>query len=181
MKRTMGVALMSLAVLVWVGSGFAQQQQEQKGATRKEGGDPAAMADFAKALSVQADADQVEEFHALGDATAAELKNAQEIQQAAKSGTKSAPDIPSLQSTIDKTRADLRQFIKDLSKSQKSGLKPQLQKLSKADTELEKASKEFGPNRDQAAAASNRIVQALQHFQTELQGLAEEMGIQPQH
>ena len=149
----------------------------------KEGGDPVAMADFAKALSVQASDDQKEQFQALASETNTAHASALQLQnEIAKSSPTAAENAAKLQAAVEKSRTATHDFIKDFTKPQKSGLKPQLQKLSKADGELEKAERELAPgNHEQLASAAEKLQKALARFQSEQASLGEEMGIQPQH
>lgn len=149
----------------------------------KESGDPAAMADFAKALSVQASDDQKDQFQALaGDTRIAHDSAVQLQQQVATANANASENAAKISAAVDKARTETHDFVKDFTKLQKSGLKPQLQKLSKADAELERAVKDLGAtsgNHDQLANSTVRLEKALAEFQSAQAALGDEMGIQP--
>lgn len=153
------------------------------GGAHKESGDPAAMADFAKALSVQASDDQKDQFQALaGDTRIAHDSAVQLQQQVATANANASENAAKISAAVDKARTETHDFVKDFTKLQKSGLKPQLQKLSKADAELERAVKDLGAtsgNHDQLANSTVRLEKALAEFQSAQAALGDEMGIQP--
>ena len=153
------------------------------GGAPKEGGDPTAMADFARVLAVQASDDQKDQFQALAADTKTAHDGAIQLQQQAAAATPNAPEqATKLPALVDKAKAETRDFVKDFTKPQKNGLKPQLQKLSKADAELEHAVKALeaaSGNRDQLASAADRLEKALAEFRSAQAALGDEMGIQP--
>lgn len=153
------------------GGGGQRPQGGQQGGQppAKDGGDPAAMADFAKALAVQASDDQADQFRALMIDVEAAKKSAEGLKQ-------QASEKAAVQAGVEKARNETRDFLKDFSKPQKTGLKPQLQQLSKSEAELDHASKGLAAS----AEAADRIQKAIADFQSKLAALGDEMGIQLQ-
>jgi hypothetical protein len=144
------------------------------GGRPKETGDPEAMADFSRMMAVQANDAQQEKFPDLAHEATVALQAAQQLAQniSDKSG------VQNVRTSVQHLREDSRAFLRDLTKPQRSGLKPVLQKLSKSESEMEKATSGLGDN--PAPAAAQAVVTAVQKYQDDLKALGDQMGVKPQ-
>ncbi|GAC1645858.1 MAG: hypothetical protein NVS9B15_03600 [Acidobacteriaceae bacterium] len=157
---------LSAVLLACVSLAAQSKDKEEGGGRPRETGDPAAMADFSKALSVQANEDQRDQLIEMGRCSAdadQSLSNTKEPVETAKAAV---PQIACAQKT-------LKEFTKDLTKLQRTGLKPQLQSLNKSNGELDRAAQDFQPTPDRI----NRLKLANAQFRSALHSVAEEMGV----
>jgi hypothetical protein len=155
------------AVLIASVSAAAQSKEKEEGGGRpRETGDPAAMADFSKALSVQAAEDQRDQLIEMGKCSADADKSLSSTKESAESTKAALPQIACAQKT-------LKEFTKDLTKPQRTGLKPQLQSLNKSNSELDRAAQDFQPVPERI----NRLKLANAQFRSALHAVAEEMGV----
>jgi hypothetical protein len=148
------------------------QEEKEHGSRPKEGGDPEAMADFGRVMAVQANDAQQEKFPDLTHEANTAVHAAQQLVQNAKDKAMAQ----NARESIEHLRNDVRAFLKDLTKPQRSGLKPELQKLSKSENEMEKATAGAGDN----PTAAQNLLTAVQHYQSDLAALADQMGIKSQ-
>ncbi len=92
-----------------------------------------------------------------------------------------------LSDTVDEAETDIQHFVSSFSTAQQSGLKPQIKKLSKADSDVSKQRKALAKELERSqiddkklAAVTERLDKSLTGFRTELVDLGKEMGIQPE-
>jgi hypothetical protein len=144
------------------------------------------ISDFNRAVALQATADQIAQFQRLKKSTQAARKDAQSLIQLSQNT--SNPDssrYAELSDAIDDARTNNLQFMRSLSASQQSGLKPQTKKLAKADVDLSKQSKALAHESEQRPIDTKKIAgvvekldNALGTFQSEQTDIGKEMGIQ---
>jgi hypothetical protein len=144
------------------------------------------ISDFNRAVALQATPDQIAQFQRLTRSTQAARKDAQTLIQLPQNA--SNPDssrYPDLNDAIDDARTNNLQFMRSLSTSQQSGLKPQTKKLAKADADISKQSKALADESERRPIDNKRIAgvvekldNALSAFQSEQIDIGKEMGIQ---
>lgn len=142
--------------------------------------------DFNRAVALQATPDQIAQFRQVTKSTEAARKEAQRLIQLSQDGSK--PDssrYANLNDAVDEARSNNQQFMRSLSASQQSGLKPQTKKLTKADADVSKESKAVAYELERSAIDNKKIVSvvekldnALSGFQAEQIDIGKEMGIQ---
>jgi hypothetical protein len=145
------------------------------------------MNDFNRAIALQATPDQIAQFQQLNKSTEAAGKEAQNLIQPSENATrKNSSRYTDLSGTVDETQANIQHFVSSFTAAQQSGLKPQIKKLGKADSDVSKQSKalaqELGRsqiNDKKLVAVTEKLDKALTGFRTELVDLGKEMGIQP--
>jgi hypothetical protein len=146
------------------------------------------MNDFNRAIALQATPDQIAQFQQLNKSTEAASKEAQNLVQPSKNAsTPNSSRYTDLSDTVDETQTDIQHFVSSFSSAQQSGLKPQIKKLSKADSDVSKQSKALAKELERSqiddkklAAITEKLDKSLTGFRTELIDLGKEMGIQPE-
>ena|SRR5271163_3889322 len=143
------------------------------------------ISDFNRAVALQASPDQITEFRQLTKSTDAARKDAQSLIQLSQNASK--PDssrYAELNDAVDEARNTNQQFMKSLSASQQSALKPQTKKLAKADADVSKQSKVLAHELGRSEVDNKKIADvvekldnALTGFQTEQIDIGKEMGI----
>lgn len=148
--------------------------------------------DYHETLAVQATSQQIAEYAAMmksTEAAAAELNNF--IEQLGKeiSASELTARSSSLDQSIEKARTENKKFLDGFSEPQKSGLKENIKRLTKADSDLAQVAKALEPEVETAKAANPQIAnpqianlaqsldRALASFRTEQASLGEEMSI----
>jgi chromosome segregation ATPase len=180
--------ILLLVILLFLSSNELFGQRGQRGG---QGGGPAkadpsaaSIRDFKLALAVQADPDQTAQYQALAKTTEAARKRAQELQQLGANAdiAKQANDF---KAAVEQASSDDQDFMRTLSKAQRTLLKELVKKYEKADSELAKHAKEFSQQVDsgkidaaQLTAAAQKLDKALGDVQAQQKSLADEMGIQ---
>lgn len=143
--------------------------------------------DFHHALAVQATSQQIADFQALlkeADAAKAKLETFMQDEQKISAGSRPAVSTSEIDQLLQHTLVDSRKFVDGFSTAQKSGLKDDLKKVSKADSDLETENKKF----DAAVQAEGRssadleslgqsVSKSLAAFSDEQLALGREMGI----
>src|ERR1700677_1546628 len=143
------------------------------------------ISDFNRAVALQASPDQITQFRQLTKSTDAARKDTQSLIQLSQNASK--PDssrYADLNYAVDEARKSDQQFMRSLSASQQSGLKPQTKKLAKADADLSKESKalahELGRSEidnQKIAGVVEKLDNALTGFQADQIDIGKEMGI----
>ena len=146
------------------------------------------MNDFNRAIALQATPNQIAQFQQLNKSTEAASKQAQNLIQPLKNAI--APNssrYTDLSDALDEAQTNIQRFVGSFSSAQQSGLKPQIKKLSKADSDLSKQSKALAQELERSqiddkklAAVAEKLDKSLTGFRTELIDLGKEMGIQPE-
>jgi hypothetical protein len=163
----------------------------RRGAPGAASGDTsdAGLADFNRALAVQATSDQVSHFPGL-------TKNTEAARNLAKdfSGMSGKADssndffhrTAALKEAVEEAQGSNQDFVKSFTKSQKAGLKELTKKLEKADSEVTRQWKDLEKQVGGAkavsegmAGAADKLEKALEEFQTQQIELGKEMGITP--
>jgi hypothetical protein len=149
----------------------------------------AGLADFNRALAVQATTDQISHFPQLTKSTEAARKLAQDcsgLSGKADSATEFSRRTAALKEAVEEAQGSNQDFVKSFTKSQKAGLKELTKKLEKADAEVGKLWKDLERQLGGAKAVTEAIAltadkleKALQEFQSQQIELGKEMGITP--
>jgi molecular chaperone GrpE (heat shock protein) len=149
----------------------------------------AGLADFNRALAVQATSDQVFHFPGLTKSTETAKKRAQDLSGLsgkADSTTDFSRKTAALKEAVEEAQGSNQDFVKSFTKSQKAGLKELTEKLEKADSEVTKQWKDLERQLGGAKAVSEGIAgtaekleKALEEFQSQQIELGKEMGIAP--
>ena len=149
----------------------------------------ASLADFNRALAVQATSDQVSHFPELTKNTETARNLAKEfsgMSGKADSTTEFYRKTAALKEAVEEAQGSNQDFVKSFTKSQKAGLKELTKKLEKADSEVTKQWKDLEKQAGTAksvsegtAGAADRLEKALEEFQTQQIELGKEMGITP--
>jgi hypothetical protein len=142
--------------------------------------------DFNRAIAVQATPDQVGRFQQLTRSTEAARKEAQSlIQHASNTNKPDSSRYADLSDAVKEAQSNNQQFVMSFSTPQRSGLKPQTKKLSKADSDVSKQCKALtqelarsGIDGKKIANVVDRLDKALTDFQTGQIEIGKEMGIQ---
>jgi len=143
--------------------------------------------DFKRAIALQATPDQVIQFQRLTKSTKAARRGAQDLLQVAENA--SHPDLfhdtNPLTSALEEAQTDNERFLQSFSAVQKSGLKGEIKKLGKANSQVTKQSKVLtrglghsGIDGKQIAGVAEKLDKALGQFQTRQLAVGSEMGIQ---
>jgi chromosome segregation ATPase len=146
------------------------------------------MNDFNRAIALQATPNQIAQFQQLNKSTEAASKQAQNLIQPPKNAI--APNssrYTDLSDALDEAQTNIQRFVGSFSSAQQSGLKPQIKKLSKADSDVSKQGKSLARELERSqiddkklAAVTEKLDKSLTGFRTELIDLGKEMGIQPE-
>jgi hypothetical protein len=145
------------------------------------------MKDFKRAIALQASPDQIEQFRLMAKTTQDARNNAEDFLKIVQ--TADRPDLSTsathLADALEDAQADHAKFLQSFSPVQKSELKEETKKLSKANSEITKQNKTLArgverPRVDnkQIAAAAERLSKALVDFQTRQHTIGSAMGIQ---
>jgi len=147
----------------------------------------AGLADFNRALAVQATTDQISHFPQLTKSTEAARKLAQDcsgLSGKADSATEFSRRTAALKEAVEEAQGSNQDFVKSFTKSQKAGLKELTKKLEKADSEVGKLWKDLERQLGGAKAVTEAIAltadkleKALEEFQSQQIELGKEMGI----
>ena len=147
----------------------------------------AGLADFNRALAVQATTDQISHFPQLTKSTEAARKLAQDcsgLRGKADSATEFSRRTAALREAVEEAQGSNQDFVKSFTKSQKAGLKELTKKLEKADSEVGKLWKDLERQLGGAKAVTEAIAltadkleKALEEFQSQQIELGKEMGI----
>ena len=194
MNRPMVLAIGTLLLLS--ASTLLAQHGEHGGGGRR--GSPGAgsadtsdagLADFNRALAVQATTDQISHFPQLTKSTEAARKLAQDcsgLSGKADSETEFSRRTAALKEAVEEAQGSNQDFVKSFTKSQKAGLKELTKKLEKADSEVGKLWKDLERQLGGAKAVTEAIAltadkleKALEEFQSQQIELGKEMGITP--
>ena len=141
--------------------------------------------DFHHALAVQATTQQVADFQALvkeTDAAKAKLDTFAHEQQKENSAPRPTVTISEIDQFLQHTLIDSRKFTDGFSAAQKSGLKDDLKKLNKADSDLEAENKRLNDtvqaeNRANLESTGQLVSKSLSAFSEQQLALGREMGI----
>ncbi len=149
----------------------------------------AGLADFNRALAVQATSDQISHFPELTKTTEAARSLAKDFSGRsgkADSVTEFYRKTAALKAAVEEAQGSNQDFVKSFTKSQKAGLKELTKKLEKADSEVTKQWKDLEKQLGGAKAVSegiagtaDKLEKALEEFQTQQIALGKEMGITP--
>ena len=147
----------------------------------------AGLADFNRALAVQATTDQISHFPQLTKSTEAARKLAQDcsgLSGKADSATEFSRRTAALKEAVEEAQGSNQDFVKSFTKSQKAGLKELTKKLEKADSEVGKLWKDLERQLGGAKAVTEAIAltadkleKALEEFQSQQIELGKAMGI----
>ena len=147
------------------------------------------MTDFNRAIALQATPDQIAQFQQLNKSTEAASKQAQNLDPASLKMQRrpNSSRYTDLSDAVDEAQTNIQHFVGSFSTAQQSGLKPQIKKLSKADSDVSKQSKALAQELERSqiddkklAAVTEKLDKSLTGFRTELVDLGKEMGIQPE-
>src|ERR1700682_4003194 len=137
----------------------------------------AGLADFNRALAVQANSDQISHFPQLTKSTEAARKLAQDfsgMSGKAGSATEFSRRTAALKEAVEEAQGSNQDFVKSFTKSQKAGLKELTKKLEKADSEAGKLWKDlerqFGGAQavtEAIAVTAGKLEKALEEFQSQ--------------
>jgi hypothetical protein len=186
------VLLFQIVLLVCPSTLLAQRGGHGSGRPSTVASNPTAstgdMNDFNRAIALQATPDQVAQFQQLDKSTEAASEQAQNLIQPLKNaGMPNSSRYSDLSDALDEAQTNIQRFVGSFSSAQQSGLKPQIKKLSKADSDLSKQSKALAQelersqiNDKKLLAVTEKLDKALTGFRTELIDLEKEMGIQPE-
>jgi hypothetical protein len=142
------------------------------------------MKDFKKAISVQANEQQVSWFLALTKDTRAARNRAEDLAQHPATAKDQAA---TLAAAVEKARSESRDFLANLNDAQKAGLKALRKNVEKAESEVGKSWKTLNQDLGRSKVEDRRMTEeteklekALAKFETEQLSLGGKMGIQPQ-
>ncbi|MGA9968334.1 MAG: hypothetical protein WBQ10_24260 [Terriglobales bacterium] len=146
------------------------------------------MTDFNRAIALQATPDQIAQFQQLNKSTETASKQAQNLIQPNENATRpNSSRYADLSDAVDEGQTNIQRFVGSFSAAQQSGLKPQIKKLSKADSDVSNQSKALAKELERSQiddkkllAVTVKLDKALTGFRTELVDIGKEMGIQPQ-
>ena len=146
------------------------------------------MTDFNRAIALQATPDQIAQFQQLNKNTETASKQAQNLIPAPNNAsTPNSSRYTVLSDALDEAQTNIQRFVASFSAAQQSGLKPQIKKLGKADSDVSKQSKALAKELERSqiddkklAAVTEKLDKSLTGFRTELIDLGKEMGIQPE-
>lgn len=149
----------------------------------------ASLADFNRALAVQATSDQISHFPELAKSTEAARNLAKDfsgMSGKADSVTEFYRQTAALKAAVEEAQGSNQDFVKSFTKSQKAGLKELTKKLEKADSEVTKQwkdlEKQVGGTKavsEGMAGTADKLEKALEEFQSQQIELGKEMGITP--
>ncbi len=147
----------------------------------------AGLADFNRALAVQATTDQISHFPQLTKSTEAARKLAQDcsgLSGKADSATEFSRRTAALKEAVEEAQGSNQDFVKSFTKSQKAGLKELTKKLEKADSEVGKLWKDLERQiggakavTEAIALTADKLEKALEEFQSQEIEVGKEMGI----
>jgi chromosome segregation ATPase len=149
----------------------------------------AGLADFNRALAVQATSDQISHFPELAKSTEAARNLAKDfsgMKGKAESVTEFYRKTAALKAAVEEAQGSNQDFMKSFTKAQKAGLKELTKKLEKADSEVSKLWKDLekqlaGANAvsEGMAGTADKLEKALEEFQSQQIELGKEMGTTP--
>jgi hypothetical protein len=165
---------------------------QHRGGRGASGGRPAGasttddLKDFKRALALQATPEQEIKFQQLTQDAQAARQNVQDFRQLAVNAKSDLfHDAKPLNTAVEKAQADTERFLESLSAVQKSGLRNEIKKLGKANSDITKESKDLSrglghPRIDskQIAGVVEKLDSALIDFQTKQLAVGSAMGIQ---
>jgi hypothetical protein len=144
--------------------------------------------DFSRAVALQATPEQIARFQQLTKSTEAVRSEAQNLIRLAQNAGKPDSSLyANLNDNVEEAQSNNLQFVRSFSASQQAGLKPQIKKLSKADSDVSKQSKALAQELERSELAGKEIAgvvqkldRALTGFQSEQLDIGKQMGIQPE-
>jgi hypothetical protein len=143
--------------------------------------------DFKRAMALQASPDQVDQFRRLTVSTQAVRKSAQDLVKLAENASKSDLLLATnhVASELDTAQVDNQRFLRTFSGVQKSELKEVTKKLSKANSDVTKESKDLTREVErsqitgkQISGIAEKLDVALSDLQARQLAIGNEMGIQ---
>jgi hypothetical protein len=153
------------------------------------GSRPEDLSDFSRIVALQATPDQAAEFERLSQSTQIARENAQSLIRLAPTAAPGdlfhSADL--LTAMVDEAEGENRHFLKTLSPPQKSGLKGNTRKLTRAAADLTRQNKALAKHLQRSildskyiAMLSEKLENALRDLEAGQLALANEMGISPQ-
>jgi hypothetical protein len=141
--------------------------------------------DFHRALAVEATSQQASEFQALvkeTDSAKSSLRTFVEAQQKPGAGSETGIQVTEAEQLLERLRADNQKFIDGFSAVQKSGLKENLKKLAKADSDLQASQQRLDATSQAGSstefrARGEKLITSLTEFSDQQIALGNEMGI----
>lgn len=142
--------------------------------------------DFHRAMAVEATTQQASEFQALvkeTDIAKSGLQTFVENQQKPGAGPETRIPVTEIDQWLERLRADSQKFVEGFSAVQKSGLKENLKKLTKADADLQAsrqrldATWQAGTSSTEFAPRGENLMTTLREFCDQQLALGSEMGI----
>ena len=142
--------------------------------------------DFHRALAVEATSQQASEFEALvkeNEAARSSLQAFVENQPRLSAGSESRLPGTEIDQLLGRLRADSQKFVAGFSPVQKSGLKENLKKLAKADTDLQANQQRLdvtlqaGDSGTELRSLGQNLITSLTEFSDQQLALASEMGV----
>jgi hypothetical protein len=142
--------------------------------------------DFHRAMAVEATSQQAGEFQALvkeTDTAKSSLQTFVENRQKPGAAPETVIPVTEIDQLLGRLRADSQKFVEGFSAVQKSGLKENLKKLAKADSDLQAsqqrldASSGAGSSGTEFAARGETVITSLGEFSDQQLALGSEMGI----
>jgi hypothetical protein len=143
--------------------------------------------EFKRVVALQATPEQVIQFQQLAKRTAVARKSVQDLRQLADSAGQLdvLHGANPLTTAVAEAQTDSERFLQSFSALQKSGLKNELKRLGKANSQLTKQSRALTQSLErsridvkQIAGAGERLDKVLDDFQTRQRAIGKEMGIQ---
>jgi hypothetical protein len=149
----------------------------------------AGLADFNRALAVQATSDQASHFPGLTKNTETARNLAKELSGMSgkvDSATDFTRKTSALKEAVEEAQGSNQDFVKSFTRAQKAGLKELTKQLEKADSEVTKQWKDLEKQLGGAkavtqgmAGTTDSLEKALEEFQSQQIELGKEMGITP--
>jgi hypothetical protein len=144
------------------------------------------ISDFNRAVALQATPEQIIRFQQIAKSTAAARKEVRNLIQISQNASKlDSSRYANLNDAVDEARSNNQQFMRSLSASQQSGLKPQIKKLTKTDADVSKENNALAHELERSAIDNKKIASivdkldnTLSGFQAEQIDIGKEMGIQ---
>jgi len=141
--------------------------------------------DFHRALAVEATSQQASEFQALvkeTDSAKSSLRTFVESPQKIGAGSETGIPRTETDQLLERLRADNQKFIDGFSAVQKSGLKENLKKLAKADSDLQASQQRLDATSQAGSstefrARGEKLITSLTEFSDQQIALGNEMGI----
>ena len=142
--------------------------------------------DFHRALAVEATSQQASEFQALvkeTDSAKSSLRTFVESPQKIGAGSETGIPRTETDQLLERLRADNQKFVDGFSAVQKSGLRENLKKLAKADSDLQASQQKLdatwqpGNSSSEFRARGEKLITSLTEFSDQQLALGNEMGI----